>query len=86
MPERVHDRATTASRLGCLLIKQVRFLVFAGQEYGCHDGDRYKREGYPVRVSERVRGMGRAPCAGLTEVPPVGRGRPICRQNGSRTC
>jgi hypothetical protein len=44
--------------LGFLFIQQVRFLVLAGKEQGRDDGHPDEREGHPVGVGERVRGLG----------------------------
>ncbi len=46
------------SGLGLLVIQQVRFLALAGKEQGRDDGQPDEREGHPVRVGERVRGLG----------------------------
>jgi hypothetical protein len=51
----VHDYR---SGLGCLGIEKVRFLMLSGKEHGGDDGDPYEREGHPVRVGKRVRGLG----------------------------
>ena len=51
----VHDYR---SGLGFLLIQQVRFLALAGKEQGRDDGRPDEREGHPVGVGERVRGLG----------------------------
>ena len=53
----VHDRR---SGLGFLVVEQMRFLVLAGKEQGRDDGDPDEREGHPVRMGERVRGLGQA--------------------------
>jgi hypothetical protein len=46
------------SDLGLLVIEKTRFLVLAGKEQGRYDGYPDEREGHPVRVGERVRGLG----------------------------
>src|SRR5215471_13610937 len=46
--------------LGFLVIQLVRFTPLAGQEQCRHDRHPDERKGHPVRVGERVRGLGQA--------------------------
>ncbi len=71
---------------GFLVIGQVRFLALAGKEQGRGDGRPDEREGHPVRVGERVRGLGQALADVGLAADPRGDVKVIAgRRSGSRS-